>query len=264
PLGFLKEPLRWLSAISRFGGTHSAGPNFAYQLCVDRIDEAQCEGLDLSSWRVASNGAGPIRRRTLESSAKKFALHGFDARSLFGSYGLAEATLLVSSVAAPKSLRIDSAAYEKHRVVEARPGNPFRELVSCGRPGAPVRVAIASLETGAAAPPNEVGEIWVADASVAKGYFENAGASKETFGARLAGTNEGPFLRTGDLGFFHAGELYVSGRQKDLIILGGRNHYPQDLELCAEEAHSGVRRGCVAAFSVEVDGAEAAGRGRGV
>ncbi len=237
PEAFLSDPARWLQAISHFRGTTSGGPDFGYALCAARVTEEQRAGLDLTCWRVAFNGSEPIRAATLRRFADVFAGAGFDERSFAPCYGLAEATLLVSA---------------------RRPGSPpttHDGVVSCGPP-AGQRVAIAG-PAGTELPAGAVGEIWVAGASVARGYRGRPEASRETFEARLAGAPGERFLRTGDLGFMTDGELHVTGRLKDLIIVRGANHYPQDVERTAEDAAPEVRRGRCAAFAVDGAASEA-------
>jgi len=263
PGAFLQRPARWLEAIARTRATTSGGPNFAYELCVRKVPAAEREGLDLSSWRVAFNGAEPVRADTLRRFAEAFAPCGFRAAAFRPCYGLAEATLLVSGwrqEGEPRSLALDAAALEAHRVVAAD-GDAARrrELAGCGAAMQTVRVV--DPDSALPCPPGRVGEIWVAGPSVAQGYWERPEETAATFGAQLAhGENdqdsEGPFLRTGDLGFLSGGELFLTGRSKDLVILRGRNHYPQDLELTAGRSHPGLRPGGGAAFPVDLDGEE--------
>jgi acyl-CoA synthetase (AMP-forming)/AMP-acid ligase II len=257
PFAFLQRPLRWLQAIARTGATHSGGPNFAYDLCVARTTPEQRAALDLRGWRVAFCGAEPIRRETLHRFAEAFAPAGFRPEAFCAAYGLAEATLVVSAGtpgAGVQTHALDAAALEAHRIAPATTG-PTRTIVGCGRPVAPGRVVIADPQARTPCGPEDVGEIWVAGPHVASGYWNRPGESAEVFGAHL-GDGEGPFLRTGDLGFLRDGELVVTGRLKDLIILDGRNHYPQDIEETVERGVSGVRPGGCAAFSVEADDAE--------
>jgi acyl-CoA synthetase (AMP-forming)/AMP-acid ligase II len=244
PGAFLQRPARWLEAISRYRATTSGGPSFAYDLCVRRVGPEQRAGLDLSSWQVAFNGAEPVRRATMERFAEAFAPCGFRREAFIPCYGLAEATLLVTAgrvtAVADGSDRSDGSVRST-------------AVVSCGsvpegeEGGSELR--IVEPETGRACGAGEEGEIWVAGPSVAAGYWNRPEETREVFGAMAGG--EGPFLRTGDLGFLRHGELFVTGRIKDLIILRGRNHYPQDLELTAERAHAALRPGGSAAFSVE-------------
>ncbi|HEU4595256.1 MAG TPA: amino acid adenylation domain-containing protein, partial [Pyrinomonadaceae bacterium] len=260
PAAFLQRPLRWLQAISRYGATTSGGPNFAYDLCARRINEEQKASLDLSRWSIAFNGAEPVRRETLESFAAAFAPCGFRPETLYPCYGLAEATLIVSGAkkGEPAVIKtVDAGALERHRIVEVGEGEPgARALVGCGRPVPGQEVVIVSEESSAECAPEEVGEVWVAGPSVARGYWNRPAETESTFGARLAGTGAGPYLRTGDLGFMHDGELFITGRLKDLIIVRGLNHYPQDIELTVERAHPSLRPAGGAAFSVEAAGEE--------
>jgi amino acid adenylation domain-containing protein len=259
PVSFLQSPIRWLRAVSNYGGHTSGGPNFAYELCVAKTTPEQREGLDLSSWRVAFNGAEPVRQETLELFARAFAPHGFRREALFPCYGLAETTLIVSGPAkdAPHvHLPFRAEELTRNRAVEAAPDEEgAREMVGCGRILGDQEVRIVDAETLSACPAGQVGEIWVAGPSVARGYWNRPEESEHTFGARTA-DGSGPFLRTGDLGFLWKDELYITGRLKDLIIIRGSNHYPQDLELTVERAHPALRPGGGAAFSVEVSGEE--------
>jgi amino acid adenylation domain-containing protein/non-ribosomal peptide synthase protein (TIGR01720 family) len=255
PGAFLQRPARWLEAISRYRATTSGGPNFAYELCVRKVGAAEREALDLSSWEVAFNGAEPVRAGTLRRFATAFAPCGFRAAAFRPCYGLAEATLLVSGWRQegeePRVRVLDAEALERHETVDAGDAARSRELVSCGA-GMQTVLAVDP-ESGEPCPPGRIGEIWVAGPSVAQGYWQRPEETAATFGARLA-DGTGPFLRTGDLGFVAEGELFLTGRLKDLIILRGRNHYPQDLELTAERGHDGLRVGGGAAFSVDMAG----------
>ncbi len=250
PLHFLQRPARWLEAISRYGGTISGGPNFAYQLCAQRVSAADKERLTLDTWERAMNGAEPVNAQALEAFAAAFEGRGFRRSAFVPCYGLAEATLMVAArPGAPVVRELDPQALERG---EARPASPDdaakTTLVSHG-PARGFDVQVVDPATGAPCPPGRVGELWVAGDSVASGYWEKAEASRETFGGRLPG-RAGAYLRTGDLGFLEGGELFVTGRLKDLIIVEGRNCYPQDLEQSAEEACARLRKGGVAAFSV--------------
>ncbi|MFI6309410.1 SDR family NAD(P)-dependent oxidoreductase [Nocardia fusca] len=245
PAHFVQKPQRWLEAISEYG-IHTAGcPNFGYELCVRRVRPEVIRGLDLSSWRTAFNGAEPVRPSTLRRFAEIAAPAGFRREALLPVYGLAEATLLVTG-------GVDGGV-EREPVLLDRTAQGESEWVSSGRPPEGITVVIADPELQTAVPDGEVGEIWVAGDSVAQGYLGNEAKTAATFGATLDDGRSG-FLRTGDLGFVSAGNLFVTGRSKDLLIVDGRNHYPQDLELTVENAHPGVRAGCIAAFTV--DGAE--------
>ncbi len=261
PVAFLQRPLRWLRAISRYRATTSGGPNFAYDLCVKRIPPAERHGLDLSCWEVAFNGAEPVRADTLERFAEAFAPFGFRRKVFYPCYGLAEATLFVSGGRVeepPVVAGFRPGDLERDRVAPADSLDPSaRSLVGNGTAWDGQEIVIADPETGLRCPPDQVGEIWVAGPSIAGGYWGRPEESERTFQARLADDpGAGPFLRTGDLGFLSNGELFVAGRLKDLIILRGRNLYPQDLELTAERSHAALRPGCGAAFSADVAGEE--------
>lgn len=257
PLAFLQRPMRWLEAVSRYGATVSGGPNFAYDLCVRKVKPEHLFTLDLSRWNVAFNGAEPVRAETLERFAETFAPCGFRREALYPCYGLAEATLLVSGgeQSAPVvTLDVNKEALEKNRVVvENGPGSHSQRLVGCGQTVPGQQLLIVDPETFTPCMDGVVGEIWVSGPSVAQGYWEQAEETTHTFKGYLANSNEGPFLRTGDLGFMHHGELFIGGRIKDLIIIDGLNHYPQDIEQSVENCHPAVRPGCSAAFALDVD-----------
>jgi amino acid adenylation domain-containing protein len=259
PLAFLQRPARWLRAISRWGGTTSGGPDFAYALCVQRISAEERAGLDLSRWSVAFNGAEPVRAETMDRFAAAFAANGFRREAFFPCYGLAEGTLFVAGGgpgAGPAVRSVVAAELEAHRVVHAEADAiGSRSLVSCGRAWMEQRIEIVDPESGTPCAAGRVGEIWVSGPSVARGYWGQLEATERAFGARLP-DGTGPFLRTGDLGFVDGGELFVTGRLKDLIILRGRNLYPHDVERTVEHSHPALRPGGGAAFSVDEDGAE--------
>jgi len=257
PTAFLQRPMRWLRAISRYGASMSGAPSFAYDLCVRSAGPEQLEGLDLSCLEVLYNGSEPIHHQSMDRFASHFAACGFRREAFAPCYGLAEATLMVSTKergSGPVVRQIDVAALEQHCVRDAE-GPQSRALVGCGPPGLGEQLAIVDPQTFEPCPDDRVGEIWVAGLHVAQGYWQRPKESQETFGARLAG-GEGPFLRTGDLGFVREGQLFITGRIKDLIIIWGRNYYPQDIERFVEQSHAALRPGCCAAFSVEVEGTE--------
>ncbi|MDZ8079245.1 MAG: amino acid adenylation domain-containing protein [Nostoc sp. DcaGUA01] len=256
PASFLQRPYRWLQAISEYKGTTSGGPNFAYELCTQKITPEQKQTLDLSSWNVAFNGAEPIRHDTLERFAAAFAECGFRKEAFYPCYGMAETTLMVSGVdksTAPTIKTVQKSALESNRVVESylKDENIYH-FVSCGRVIPEQEVVIANPETLNSCQPDEIGEIWVSGPSVGQGYWNRLQETEETFGAYLSDTGKGPFLRTGDLGFLNNQELFITGRAKDLIIIRGRNIYPQDIELTAQRSHASLRSGANAAFTVEV------------
>jgi amino acid adenylation domain-containing protein len=258
PAAFLQRPIRWLEAISRFRGTTSGGPNFAYDLLCRKARPAELERLDLSSWDVAFNGAEPVRADTLERFAETFAPCGFRREAFLPCYGLAESTLLVSGggAARPALAAFDARALEEDRVCEAAEGHR-RRLVGCGRLPAGQEAVIVDPRTCAPCGPDRVGEIWIRGPSTARGYWSRPAETASDFGARLVDdARTEPFLRTGDLGFIKDGELFVAGRLKDLVIVRGRNHHPQDLEASAERGHSAARPGGGAAFSIEAPNGE--------
>ncbi|AFY75734.1 acyl-CoA synthetase (AMP-forming)/AMP-acid ligase II [Pleurocapsa sp. PCC 7327] len=259
PVDFLQQPLRWLQAISRYRGTTSGGPNFAYELACSKITPEQKASLDLSSWEVAFTGAEPVRAETIERFAATFEPCGFRKEAFYPCYGMAETTLIVSGglkAATPVVQQVEGGALEQNRVIAARGEEGSRKLVGCGKSLVDGKIAIVDPKSLTLLPDNQVGEIWVASPSVAQGYWERPEETKATFNAYLADTGEGPFLRTGDLGFLQEGELFIAGRIKDAIIIRGQNHYPQDIELTVEKSHPALRPNCGAAFAVEVNGSE--------
>ncbi|MGK7875123.1 MAG: AMP-binding protein [Xenococcaceae cyanobacterium] len=260
PVAFLQKPIRWLKAISRYEATTSGGPNFAYDFCVGKIKPEDLAAINLSSWEVAFNGAEPVRAETLAQFAEKFALCGFKSSAFYPCYGMAEATLFITG--GVKSIEpvvrvVDGTALEPNKVVfSSKSKTVSRKLVGCGSPWLETKVIIVDRSNKKAVGEGEVGEIWVSGSTVAAGYWNRPEETQATFGAYLADTGAGPFLRTGDLGFLLHEQLYVTGRIKDVIIIRGRNYYPQDIELTVEKSHRGIRRGCSAAFSLEVAGEE--------
>ncbi|RYZ40479.1 MAG: amino acid adenylation domain-containing protein, partial [Myxococcaceae bacterium] len=260
PLAFLRRPRFWLESLSRFGGTISGGPCFAFDLCVRKVPASERKGLDLRRWELAFCGAEPIRPEVMTRFAEAFAPSGFQREAFYPCYGLAEGTLIASGGRKGEGVLTrtwDSAALERNEAVEATEGPGARPLVGCGRTLPDQTLLVVDPETRRLCPPEQVGEIWVSGPSVAQGYWERPEESEAAFGARLADSDGGTrFLRTGDLGLMRDGELFVAGRRKDLIILRGRNLHPQDLELTLERSHSALRPGCGAAFSIEVGGEE--------
>ncbi|MEH2057799.1 MAG: fatty acyl-AMP ligase [Nostoc sp.] len=256
PVAFLQKPFSWLQAISRYKATTSGGPDFAYDLCVRKITPEQLSKLDLSSWEVAFNGAEPVRAETLELFANYFAPCGFRREAFYPCYGMAEATLFVSGglkTASPVVYQVEGVALEENRVVAAS-GEGTKTIVGCGRTWLDEKIAIVDRESLTQCPPGKVGEIWVSGSSVAAGYWNRPEQTGETFQGYLADTGERPFLCTGDLGFVQDGELFVTGRLKDVIIIRGQNHYPQDIELTVQKSHPALRSHCGAAFTVEQKG----------
>lgn len=254
PTAFIKRPMRWLEAISRHRAMITAAPNFAFDMCVELSSPAERAALDLSNWTVALCGAEPVRTATLDAFAEAFAPAGFKKESFYPVYGLAEATLLVSGGSdrpVPMVQHIDRVALGDNRVIDVHAEDPnVATLVGCGKPRGGQRVIIVDPETRRECAADRVGEIWLAGGSVAHGYWGAPELSAETFAATLSDSGEGPFLRTGDLGFLHSGELFVTGRRKDLIIIRGTNHYPNDIELTVQHTNPGLLRGRGAVFSI--------------
>ncbi len=266
PMTFLRRPLTWLETISRYRARTSGAPNFAYELCCRRVSPDQLASLDLSSWKVAYNGAEPVRAETLERFAATFESCGFQRQAMYPCYGLAEATLFVAGGTADQESVFEAVSaleLRQQRITAPTAEADRRVLASCGGPHQEQQVLIVNPETLLPCPRGSVGEIWVAGDSVAGGYWGQPETTEEVFMAQPFGHDVGlsseRFLRTGDLGFLRVGEteeLFVTGRRKDLIIIRGRNHYPQDIELTAEKAHEALRPGCGASFSVDVEGEE--------
>lgn len=260
PMSFLQKPFRWLSAISRYHGTVSGGPNFAYDLCVRKITPEQRAELDLSRWSLAFNGAEPVLAETIERFSRTFEPCGFRREAFYPCYGMAEATLMVTGglkTAPPVIRTFDAKALENNQVADALPDEDHaRDLVGCGGNLLDQKIVIADPEQLTSVAEDRIGEIWVQGPSVAVGYLNRPEESQRTFGAYLKDTGEGPFLRTGDLGFLLDGELFVTGRLKDLIIIRGRNYYPQDIEQTVGNAHARIRNGQGAAFVTTVEGRE--------
>jgi acyl-CoA synthetase (AMP-forming)/AMP-acid ligase II len=254
PTSFIQRPLTWLQAIHHYRAEVACAPNFAYDLCVSRFRAGQVEGLDLSCWKIALNGAEPVRAGTIEQFAAKFAPYGYDPRSMYPAYGMAEATLLISGGRrgeGPVTRTVSRERLQRDLIVAPDSRNDTRVVVGCGRHLIDEEIAIVDPETLQRLPFDKVGEIWVRGPHVAAGYWQNAAATAAAFKARIAGAGEACWLRTGDLGFVdEAGELYITGRIKDVIILYGVNHYPQDIEMTMQEAHPALRKNGGAAFAV--------------
>jgi len=261
PSAFLQRPFRWLHAITTFGGTLSGGPNFAYDVCVNKITDEECESINLDTWAVAFNGAEPIEHKTIERFIRKFGKYGLHKSAMYPCYGLAESTLMVSGAelgVGYKSLSIDAKKLEEGRVslVDEVSSNA-RVVVSSGKMLDQVEVLIAGPQNGTTLCDNMIGEICVAGPSVAKGYWKQKIASTKTFTTNwIKDSGNQHYLRTGDLGFLHENEIYVTGRIKDVIVVRGRNIYPQDIESVALTVDMCLRPGAGAAFPIEVDGAE--------
>ena len=258
PVTFLGRPLRWLEAISQYGATHCGAPNFAYELCLKKIKPEQKKHLNLSTWQTAYNGSEPVRKETLTAFATYFKDCGFKPQFFYPCYGLAEATLMVTGGKVnqkPQVLTLDVDALTENRVVISNPNTKnTKDIVSCGYPRLETEILIVNPQTLVKCQPAQVGEVWVSGATVAKGYWNKAQASLETF--PVADNQLKSFVRTGDLGFIYQNELYITGRIKDLIILKGENHYPQDIELTVANSHPGLRHDCGAAFAIDLNGNE--------
>ncbi|MFP8833726.1 amino acid adenylation domain-containing protein [Hydrogenophaga sp. XSHU_21] len=256
-LSFLLRPLRWLEAIDKHQVTHSGAPDFAFAACVQALNRTPGWTARLDSLQLVTCGAEPVRATTLDAFTNAFVPFGFKPEVLAPSYGLAEAVLAVTVHDArtpPLTGTFDASRMDRLEVLRvADDASGARRLVGCGPALPSFEVSIVDPDTATPCAPDRIGEIWVAGPSVARGYRGQPDASLATFGASLtADGNQGKtYLRTGDLGFIHQGELFVAGRRKDLIIVNGRNLHPQDLERTAESAHSGVRPGGV--FAVAVD-----------
>ncbi len=261
PMAFLQKPVRWLQAITKYSIKISGGPNFAYDLCSKKIHESELADLDLSSWELAFNGAEPVRASTLDRFRRKFGRCGFRTEAFYPCYGMAESTLLITGghpkVRAPEMAF--SATELAARRVKALSADSLdaRILVGNGQRLSEEEILIVDPDTHQPLPEDCVGEIWVNSPSVGGGYYNNPGATAQTFQARPKNYDgKKRFLRTGDLGFFYRNELFVTGRLKDLIIIRGVNHYPQDIELTVERSNERVRSGTAAAFAVEGNGGE--------
>jgi acyl-CoA synthetase (AMP-forming)/AMP-acid ligase II/alkylation response protein AidB-like acyl-CoA dehydrogenase/acyl carrier protein len=260
PAAFLKNPMIWLDAITRYRGTCAGAPNFGWDYCANKIKDEQKAQLDLSSLEVAYNGSEPVRASTLRAFTDAFAPCGMRETALFPCYGMAETTLFVTGGPrgrGPLVRTVSKSLLEGNQIRDVEPGDvDARDIVSSGRVGIGSKVLVVDPETCLPVSSHRVGEVWVSGASVAHGYWNRPAESEATFGARLAKTGEGPFLRTGDLAFMRDGELFITGRLKDLIIINGRNVYPQDIEEVIEHTIDFIEPNMCAAFSVEIGGQE--------
>jgi acyl-CoA synthetase (AMP-forming)/AMP-acid ligase II/acyl carrier protein len=259
PVSVFSNPFAWLQAVTRCRATTSGGPDFAYDLCARKITPEQRAALDLSAWQVAFTGAEPVRAETLERFATVFAPCGFRRESFYPCYGLAEATLIAAGGRRGSPLRtlsVSRSALEANLVAPDDDVSGRRTLVGCGTSLDDQRAIVVDPERFTRCPPGRVGEIWLAGPSVAQGYWGRRDDSERSFGARLSDTGDGPYLRTGDLGFLHEGDLFITGRLKDLLVLHGRNLYPQDLERTAERCVADLQPGSGAAFGIEEGGQE--------
>lgn len=259
PLSFIQKPVRWFKAITRYKATHTGAPNFAFELCVNNIPEDERRTLDLSTLDTFYSGAEPVRKETIERYVEAFSLCGIRASAICPSYGMAETTLIISGPPpgrGPLYLCVSANALEQDRIIPVAANvSDARYLVGVGNPWIDTKVKVVNHETLEVCGDDQVGEIWVSGSIVTAGYWNNEKLTKETFKAQLDGENS-YFLRTGDLGFFHKGELYITGRLKDIIILNGRNYYPQDIEFTTEKSHPALRPASSASFFIELDNTE--------
>ncbi|MGH9823677.1 MAG: AMP-binding protein, partial [Blastocatellia bacterium] len=256
PADFVQKPVRWLNAMSRYRATTGGAPNSAYEACLRKITREERESLDLSSLKVLFNGAEPVRPSTMRRFAEAFKVSGLKPEALYPCYGLAEATLFVSGstvLQEPVTMDVDSLELDEGRARLSSSGPNVRTVASSGRTWLDQRIVIVDPGTSVPCPDGVVGEIWISGGNVARGYWRRRAESEQTFCAQLAGSAEGRFLRTGDLGFLKDGELFVVSRLKDLIIIRGRNHYPADIELTVEQCHPAIQPNAISAFSIEVD-----------
>lgn len=260
PITFIQNPISWLQAISRRQVTVSGAPNFAYDLLCERITSPEKEQLDLSHWEVASVGAEPVRVETLERFAQTFASCGFRREAFYPCYGMAETTLIVSGGAKtrpPVIQYLDRRALAENRVAVATPEqSETKAIISCGWSRLGTEIRIVDPDQFTLCPPDQIGEIWIAGNSIALGYWNHLEHTEQAFKAYVTDTAEGPFLRTGDLGFLHEQELFITGRLKDLMILWGRNHYPHQIEATVDNCHPALRSNSGAAFAIEAAGEE--------
>ncbi len=259
PVYFLQKPLRWLEIISKYKATVSGGPNFAYDLCTDTIKDEELHALDLSSWKVAFNGAEPIHASTLSKFSKKFENCGFKADSHYPCYGMAETTLIIAggkTEDAPVILNVNQEALQEGSIKIEKNLDLSQEMISSGYSWLGHETLIVDTQSHTQVAKGEVGEIWARGESVALGYWRDKEKTDTTFNAYVKESQEGPFLRTGDLGFFYEGQLFICGRVKDLLIIRGRNYYPQDIEELVSDSNEALSANACAAFSVTVDNQE--------
>jgi len=253
PNAFMQRPLGWLRAISHYRAEVACGPNFGFDLCISRYRAEQMDGIDLSSLRIALNGAEPVHAETIDRFVATFAPHGFDPRAMYPAYGMAEATLLISGGRrgdGHTTRTVSRTALQAHAAGTPSGDDDAQTVVGCGRALEGEQIAIVDPEKRTRLPADQVGEIWVSGANVARAYWRNEEASRDGLNAGVAG-EDGPWLRTGDLGFLDdSGELFVTGRIKDLIIIRGINHYPQDIERTVQSLDAALRENCGAVFSV--------------
>jgi acyl-CoA synthetase (AMP-forming)/AMP-acid ligase II len=254
PVAFIQRPLNWLRAISDYRAEVAVAPNFGFDLYVARYRPVEMDGIDLSSWKVALNGAEPVRADTIRRFGETFAPYGFAASSMYPAYGMAEATVLISAGrrgAGPALRLLSRDGLQRHRALAPRNAGDAQTMVGCGRAFAGERILIVDPASRSALGIDRVGEVWVAGPNVARGYWRNAEATAAAFGAQIDGAADQSWLRTGDLGFVdETGELFITGRIKEIVIIRGVNHYPQDIEDTVLSCHPALRPHGGAAFTV--------------
>jgi acyl-CoA synthetase (AMP-forming)/AMP-acid ligase II len=250
PMSFLISPVAWLRAISEWRATTSGAPSFAYEMCVEKIRPEHMQGVDLSSWKIAFNGAEPVKVNVIEAFIEKFGPYGFRPEAFYPCYGMAEATLFVTG--GDPSARITSIAVDPDRLAQnvVTDAPTTTRLAGCGTIHEGQVLRIVDPTTLRKLEDDKIGEIWIRGESIAQGYWNRPEETRATFGATTE-DGEGPFLRTGDLGFLRRGELFVTGRLKDILIVRGRNYYPDDVETCVYQSHEALRPRGSAAFMVE-------------
>lgn len=260
PVEFLQKPYLWLKAISQYRAEYSGAPNFAYDLCISRISDKLVKTLDLSNWKIAFSGAEPVRYHTVVQFIEKFSACHFQPQAFYPTFGLAEATLMVTGgdiEDLPFYHAVDAEALKEGRAITATDeSKEVLHFVGCGQPWFDTEVRIVNPETKEECAEGEVGEIWVKGSTVAQGYWEKPQETQETFHAYIKNSKEGPFLRTGDLGYFYQDHLFIPGRLKEVIIIRGKNHYPSDIEYTVESSHPALMKNASAAFSIEMKGEE--------
>jgi acyl-CoA synthetase (AMP-forming)/AMP-acid ligase II len=259
PLAFVFKPFRWLNAISKYGATTSGGPNFAYDLCVQKITEKQRLSLDLARWDVAFTGAEPIRSETLEKFYEMFRHHGFHREAFYPCYGMAETTLIVSGglkESTPILCQVKDTSPSQDEISVGVRSSDTKMIVGCGTASLNLEIAIVDPISLKPCESDKVGEIWVRGSSVAQGYWNREEETSHAFNVYYEDQENKPFFRTGDLGFLHCGELFVTGRLKDIIIIHGCNYYPQDIELTVESSHLALKASSSAAFAIDIENKE--------
>lgn len=253
PLMFLQKPLRWLKAITKYGSTVSAAPNFAYELCIKKVKDEDLKNLDLKTWSVALNGAEAVRSHTIKRFSDKFSASNFKYEYFFPAYGLAESVVFVTGPTrgeTPVIFKADKESLENHKIIESNDIDKSVDIVAIGHTWLDEKVEIVNPETFERAQPDEIGEVWVNSEAIAQSYWKMPEESQITFEAHIKGNDNEKYLRTGDLGFFKGRNLFITGRIKDLIIIRGKNHYPHHIEMNVEKFSEYFRPGSNAAFSI--------------